>query len=147
MFPLPTSGEDLRLILDVSSMGEFMIGKRFKYEDLNAFLLGVEPNSWCCICKKLQSRNVRENRRNTAKTREIPRKHAKMYSLCARRFWTKLRDFSQYFREVIAKAAKFRSKYFAKHTAKNREVLLNSAKFCVTLTKLRGKTRLSRKVP
>ena len=45
MFVIP-SGLDWRMIVDVSSLGPFILNKRFRFEDFNAWLMNVEENSW-----------------------------------------------------------------------------------------------------
>ena len=45
-FCIASSGSDLRMIIDMSNLAPFIKGKRFKYEDLNAFLLQIEDDSW-----------------------------------------------------------------------------------------------------
>lgn len=46
IFTLETGGPDRRLIVDVSSLAEFIVGKRFRYEDLNAWLLSLVRGSY-----------------------------------------------------------------------------------------------------
>ena len=51
-FCIESSGSDLRMIIDVSNLAPFIKGKRFKYEDLNAFLLQVQDDSWVVMAPR-----------------------------------------------------------------------------------------------
>ena len=45
MFVIP-SGADWRMIVDVSSLGPFIMNKRFRFEDFNAWLMNVQDKSF-----------------------------------------------------------------------------------------------------
>ena len=45
-FVLDTSGADKRMIIDVSSLAEYLIGTRFHYEQYVTFLLSITKDSW-----------------------------------------------------------------------------------------------------
>ena len=46
LFCIPTSGSELRTILDVSDLGPYILGKRFKFDDLHAFLMRVQRGDY-----------------------------------------------------------------------------------------------------
>ena len=45
-FTIPASSGELRLIVDCSSLAPFIVGKRFRYEDYNAWLLRLKQGDW-----------------------------------------------------------------------------------------------------